>query len=171
MNFLRNPLHLNLGFMLQQPVGASRVFSYDYGPLILDADLKLESLQGSSEITRTPQGLVVHTRLKTTLQSECGRCLTPILLPLQSDFTDLYVFPRVDHSTEDLVLPEDGKVDLGPIARQQLLLEVPINAVCKADCQGLCSTCGSNLNEKDCGHEADPIDPRLASLRSLLEDQ
>ncbi len=170
MKIIRNPLRLNLGFMLQQPVGASRVLPYDYGPVLLGDDLSLEKLAGKSEVTRTPQGLVIKTTLSTVVEYECGRCLTGISLPISSEFTELFVYSRKDRSADDLVLPEDGYVDLGPIARENLLLEIPINAVCRPDCKGLCKTCGQNLNEAECGHKVDPIDPRMAKLRSLLND-
>jgi uncharacterized protein len=156
--------------MLQQPVGASRTITHDYGRLVLEDDLGLSFLKGHSKITRTPQGLLVDTLLQTTITAECGRCLTEFPYDLQSEFTELFVFSRVDRSEDDLVLPEDGYIDLGPIAREQLLLEIPINLVCKPDCKGLCSICGVNKNEEDCGHVVDTIDPRLSGLKSLLND-
>lgn len=156
--------------MLQQPVGASRTLPFEYGPVLVGDDLELETLSGTCEVSRTQQGLVIKTMLTSVVETECGRCLIPIKLPITSEFTELFVFSHKDRSAEDLVLPEDGFVDLGPIARENLILEIPINAVCKPDCKGLCSTCGQNLNEADCGHRADPTDPRMASLRSLLND-
>lgn len=157
--------------MLTLPAGSTRVFTYDYPNVLLDGDLSLPFLRGKSECSRTPQGLVITTTLATQIEVECGRCLTPFSLPVQTEFTELFVFYfNRDRSPEDLVLPEDGFVDLGPIAREQLLLEVPINPLCKPDCKGLCSTCGVNRNEEDCGHDQDFIDPRLAGLQKLLGD-
>lgn len=156
--------------MLQQSVGTSRVLPYDFGPVSLDKDLKLEMLKGQSEVSRTPQGLIIKTSLSTVVDAECGRCLTALKLPISTEFTELFVFYRKDRSEDDLVLPEDGFVDLGPIARENLLLEIPINAVCNNDCKGLCTTCGQNLNETDCGHRDDPTDPRMSALKSLLND-
>lgn len=157
--------------MLQQPVGASRTLEFDFGPVQLDGDLKLEMLKGNSEVSRTPQGLVVTTHLNTVVEAECGRCLKSIALPIQTEFTEMFVFAHKDRGEDEHLLPEDGDIDLGPIAREQFLLEVPINVLCRPDCKGLCAVCGANLNEEDCGHRPDPIDPRLASLRSLLDDQ
>lgn len=156
--------------MLQQPVGSSRILPYEYGPVLLGDDLNLEKLNGQSDVSRNPQGLVIKTTLSTIIQSECGRCLIPLSLPITTEFTELFVYSRKDHSEDDLVLPDDGIVDLGPIARENLLLEVPINAVCRSDCKGLCATCGQNLNEEDCGHRQDSTDPRMEALRSLLND-
>ena len=62
----------------------------------------------------------------------------------------------------------DGKViDLDPIVREQLLLALPMSAVCTEDCKGLCTVCGQNLNEKQCGCDTRQVDPRLAALKNI----
>lgn len=62
----------------------------------------------------------------------------------------------------------DGKtIDLDPIVREQVLLALPMSAVCGEDCKGLCAQCGQNLNEKQCGCETKVIDPRLAPLKNI----
>lgn len=65
--------------------------------------------------------------------------------------------------------PFDGKtIDLDPIVREQVLLALPVTVLCRDDCKGLCSTCGQDLNEKDCGHsEKKEIDVRLAKLKDI----
>jgi uncharacterized protein len=64
--------------------------------------------------------------------------------------------------------PFDGKtIDLDQIVREQVLLALPVTVLCREDCKGLCTTCGQDLNEKDCGHsEKKEIDVRLAKLRT-----
>jgi uncharacterized protein len=45
----------------------------------------------------------------------------------------------------------DGEqVDLKPVVREQIYLNVPRYAHCKADCRGLCPRCGINLNQTRC---------------------
>ncbi|MFZ5445566.1 MAG: YceD family protein [Myxococcota bacterium] len=65
--------------------------------------------------------------------------------------------------------PFDGKtIDLDPIVREQVLLALPVTVVCRDDCKGLCSTCGQDLNEKDCGHGREKeVDVRLAKLKDI----
>ncbi len=65
--------------------------------------------------------------------------------------------------------PFDGKtIDLDPIVREQVLLALPVSVVCREECKGLCSTCGQDLNAKDCGHSGQKqIDPRLAKLGEI----
>jgi uncharacterized protein len=65
--------------------------------------------------------------------------------------------------------PFNGKViDLDPIVREQLLLALPVTVVCREDCKGLCTVCGQDLNESDCGHgNIKEVDVRLAKLKDI----
>jgi uncharacterized protein len=59
------------------------------------------------------------------------------------------------------------EVALGRWARDALALTLPGRLTCRADCAGLCSQCGANLNEEpEHRHEAAP-DPRWAKLGEL----
>lgn len=65
--------------------------------------------------------------------------------------------------------PFDGKtIDLDPVVREQVLLALPVSVVCREDCKGLCSTCGQDLNQGDCGHGGvKEVDVRLAKLKDI----
>jgi uncharacterized protein len=64
--------------------------------------------------------------------------------------------------------PFDGKtIDLDPIVREQVLLALPVSVLCREDCKGLCTVCGQDLNEKDCGCERKVVDVRLAKLKDI----
>ncbi len=57
-------------------------------------------------------------------------------------------------------------IDLGPLVRDAVVLELPMAPLCRDDCAGLCPQCGANRNEGDCGCVA-PRDPRWANLDVL----
>ena len=58
-------------------------------------------------------------------------------------------------------------VDLDPILREQVLLSLPEYPVCQEGCKGLCSVCGKNLNEGECGCDRKVPDPRWAGLAKV----
>jgi len=163
-----NLFRLNVGFMIGAPVGYSRDFPFEAPQVRLDDDLVLTSILGTARITRTAQGLLVQMRLHAAQQAECARCLTELLQPLNIDFTELYAFSRNAITDSGLLMPDDGHINLTPLVREYMLLEVPINPICKPDCKGLCLVCGGNLNETQCDHSTEPTDPRLAVLSTLL---
>lgn len=58
-------------------------------------------------------------------------------------------------------------VDLAPVARDAILLELPPAPLCAASCRGLCPGCGADLNTDPCGGH-DRRDERWAALDVLL---
>jgi uncharacterized protein len=60
----------------------------------------------------------------------------------------------------------DDTIDLGPLARDAIVLELPMATLCREDCAGLCPQCGADRNEGPCGCLA-PRDPRWANLDVL----
>jgi hypothetical protein len=59
------------------------------------------------------------------------------------------------------------ELDLSQLAREQILLNLPEQVLCREDCKGICPTCGKDLNEGDCKCGEDEIDPRWAALKDL----
>lgn len=151
---LRQPLRFNVGFLINQPIGSSRDIHFEIPQLHLQPDLDLKDLKGLARITRTPQGLFVQGEFNSSIETECVRCLAEFLQPLVINFSELYAFKFKSVTESNLILPEDGNIDLGPLVREYLLLEVPISPLCKPDCQGLCTVCGANLNEGPCEHHS-----------------
>ena len=49
-------------------------------------------------------------------------------------------------------------IDLEPLAREALVLDLPLAPLCREDCRGLCPTCGADLNQGDC--DCPPADGR-----------
>src|SRR5207244_12287968 len=53
------------------------------------------------------------------------------------------------------------------VLREQVLLAVPVKAICREECKGLCPHCGRNLNLEQCSC-AEPVeDPRWAALKDI----
>ncbi|HNB50802.1 MAG TPA: DUF177 domain-containing protein [Anaerolineales bacterium] len=170
MDHLRTPLRLNVGFIIKESIGYSRSFPFEYDHIHFEPDLDLVKFHGTAEITRTPQGLLVQANLYGLYAGECGRCLKPLPFPLHAKFAELYALSQRHVTESGLILPEDGHIDLDPLAREYLILEIPINQICEEDCKGLCPVCGENLNQRDCGHRPEDIDPRFSVLKNLLSD-
>ncbi len=149
----RHPLRFNVGFLIHQPIGISRDFHFEFGPIQLGPDLAFERLSGLARVGRTPQGLLVSAKFQGDINSECVRCLTEFDEPLETEFNELYAFNNRNLTESGLILPEDGNIDLEPLVRDYLLIEIPISLLCRQDCKGLCSYCGANLNEETCEHQ------------------
>jgi uncharacterized protein len=84
---------------------------------------------------------------------ECVRCLVEFQQSLHAQFSELYAFNSRSASESGLIVPDDGNIDLAPLVREYMLLEVPIRPLCRPDCKGLCIICGSDLNTEPCEHQ------------------
>jgi uncharacterized protein len=166
----QSPFLLNVGFIVSQSAGFSREFTFDLEQVSLPPDLPLQNLLGTCKVTRTPQGLLVQANMQAELTLECARCLTDYPQLLKIEFAELYAFSQRSVTDSGLIMPESGRIDLEPLVREYMLLEIPINPQCRPDCAGLCPICGKYLNEKPHTHYDEPGDPRLAELISLLDE-
>ena len=63
-----------------------------------------------------------------------------------------------------------GMYDISESVFDTVLLSMDLRYLCKPDCKGLCSKCGADLNEEECGCARVEIDPRLSILNQLLEE-
>ncbi len=166
----RHPLRINVGFLLHENVGYSRTFDFDHPAVQIGEDLAIRKLRGSLRFTRTAQGLYGEGPLQATTTMECVRCLSEFEQPLAIRVDELFAYTSGQTTDPLLVVPETGVLDLSLLLREYLLLDLPLQPLCKADCLGLCPECGNNLNESPCSHPQDQIDPRLVALQLLLED-
>ena len=128
--------------------------------------------------------------LAATVELECGRCLEPFRLELDEPL-DLLFLPfsanvgpgkpgkprrpgndqERELKDEDLAVSfyQDEKIDMGLLIREQIYLALPMKPICCDDCHGLCPECGTNLNSSSCNCAREAVDPRLASLKTLLK--
>lgn len=147
MNNPRNPLRVNAGFLLNTPIGTYRDIHFEEPEILLKPDLQLSNFSGVTRLSRTPQGILLHGDFQGNAQSECVRCLTDFQQPLHTQFDELYAFDKRSTTESGLILPEDANINLEPLVRDYLLIEMPISPTCRDDCKGLCVVCGENLNE------------------------
>lgn len=163
-----SPLRFNFGFLLEADLGTSRDIKLDYPTIWIAEDVRLSPLQGIFRATRTSKGIYISGLLQSKIQTNCARCLTDILCPITIELDDLFHY-RMAAPIGEFQINETGILDLAPLVRELSLLAVPMQPLCKADCQGLCVNCGQNLNEADCGCQEEEIDPRLTVLQSLIK--
>ncbi len=161
-------LRLNVGFLLKEGVGYSREFAFDEPIVQLADDLTVNNLAGSVTLTRTPQGLYTQGRLTATIDYECSRCLENFDQRVSVRLAELYHFPPESAPPDEPFVTDDAHLDLTPVVREDFFLSIPMHALCRPDCKGLCPQCGANWNEGPCDCRDDAIDPRLAPLAKLL---
>ena len=162
-----NPLLLNIADLLHHPGARRRVRASSPLPNLavtssrvpagteVVVDAVLECVSG---------GIVATGSIVTEWQGECRRCLRPVHGALDASVRELFV----EHPIEGESYPlRHAQIDLEPMAREAVVLELPAAPLCRDDCRGLCPTCGADLNEGSCECAPPPRDPRWAALEAL----
>ena len=133
----------------------------------VDLDLRLEAVM---------EGVLVTGSAHADLEGECARCLEPITDEVDADFQELFEYDDRDHGREgdfddDVRRLEGDLLDLEPLLRDAVVIELPFQPLCTDDCPGLCPECGARLaDDPDHAHEA-AVDPRWAGLAALQQDE
>ena len=70
---------------------------------------------------------------------------------------------------DDFRIDDQQHLDLSEAVRQYERSALPLRALCRPDCAGLCPVCGQDLNERACGCERVANDGRWAGLATLGE--
>ena len=118
-------------------------------------DLRLESVN---------EGIVVKGVVSAPWLGECRRCLRPVEGRLSVNVFEVFEDEPVEGETSKL---DVDRIDLEPLAREAVLLDLPLAPLCEDDCAGLCPTCGAERRAGDCGHDEKPVDERWAALQEL----
>lgn len=127
-------------------------------------------------LRRTPRGIAAHVEADLAGRLACDRCLTPFAWPVHLAYDEEYRTREEaagDGGDEDgevrRVTYEGNTIDLAEGLAQNVILAMPMKQTCREDCRGFCPRCGKNLNEGDCDCREERVDPRLDSLRAVLD--
>lgn len=119
------------------------------------------------------EGILVTGHVRAALEARCARCLEELPGDLEVRVCELFAGPgHLPDKGEDIYEVSGTNIDLEPMVRDALALELPLNPLCSADCKGLCGGCGVNLNNGECTCTTEEVDPRWAALdevRAKLE--
>jgi uncharacterized protein len=155
VNKNNQPLRLNVGYLYNKSIGTVRDIPVNLDYLEID-DLVIQNLESLVRLSRTREGLLLQVQASAWVQAICVRCLKEFFMPVEMQFEELYQFPTRSREETDLVLPDDGYIDLNSLYREYFILAMPIKSLCEPDCNGLCEICGTNLNESTCEHHLNP---------------
>jgi len=72
--------------------------------------------------------------------------------------------------SDTILITPDMKLNLDELVYSETVVNLPMKHLCSEECRGICFKCGKNLNDGDCGCPKKEIDPRLAALAELLND-
>lgn len=174
-----NSLKINVVTIPEE--GLSFVFSEDgawFKECFIDGeapDFSINRADINCLITKTASTVFIRGKLSAIIDVACSRCLENTKLPILTDFIYTLI-PEKAESKEDLEIKKEELeishyhgdfIDLTPIICEQILLQIPIKALCSQECKGLCPQCGTNLNHSSCNCHLGCVDSRMAVLKNF----
>ncbi len=169
---------MKVDFRQIEPEGSELSFSESAEDLDLTAEgIEFpEPIEVDVTVNQTGDEIIVQGRLSTMAGMDCSRCLERFEMPVSSKLQFVIQLLELnaaqDSDDEDFViLPKTTQeYDLSGRVREAIMLEIPLKSLCKESCIGLCSMCGTNLNETNCDCTPDKTDERWESLRQLFDE-
>ena len=154
----------------------SRVYEINELPLD-DTEVRLlEPAEVRGRIRREGNEVELGGELRTKLEAICGRCLKPVVLPINAKFAERFV-PSVSWRAEEqheldevdlnLAVFDGETIELDDLVREEILLAMPGHVLCSEDCKGLCPICGIDKNLGSCDCDSKEIDSRCEKLKEL----
>lgn len=130
-----------------------------------------EGAEVSVEVTLSsyPGGVMASGTVAAPWAGECRRCGGPVGGEVRTEVRERYVVESETEGDDEAYPLADGELDLEPLARDAVLLELPLAPLCAPDCRGLCPLCGINRNDEVCTCEQ-PVDPRWSALDALRDE-
>ena len=135
----------------------------------------IQDIQVSCTLRRLKENVFLEGSIGTVLELSCCRCLEAAMLPVDTAFRYTLV-PLPDRQDSEIELDSedleysyyhDDAIDLEPLIFEQIILQIPIKALCRDDCRGLCPHCGANLNTATCHCGDAVVDDRFAVLKTM----
>jgi uncharacterized protein len=136
---------------------------------------QIGNLDWAATAERVGEEVRIAGTLDATIEVSCSRCLEPARVHVNKPF-DLFFRERDEamfDEDEEVGLEEEDtrtgfftgtRLAIGDILLEQILLALPMKALCTVDCKGLCPTCGTNLNSGSCRCPAEEFNPHMDSL-------
>ena len=139
---------------------------------VLDDPVRFTDVRLSGTMTGTGEAVRVSATVEADVESRCALCLEPVTKHLSAEIDALFA-REPDPDDPDQFLLDGYKIETDDVAREALLLELPMRFVCSEDCKGICPSCGTNLNIAPCTCQegGERQNPFSALSKLLTEDE
>ncbi|MGH2532940.1 MAG: YceD family protein [Thermomicrobiales bacterium] len=167
---LYNETVINVAALLQEPVGSTRSYPLRLAGFPLDEDMLAEDIEGEVKVVRLAEELLANVAAHGAVELECDRCLREYHQPFTTRFAAEFR-PTVDVRTgidiaaadgdERFTIDDSHQLDVAEPLRQEILVALPMRAICGDDCPG---------PDVPLGDDEGKVDERFAALAQLLDN-
>lgn len=119
-----------------------------------------------------PGRALIEGELKAALTIPCDRCLRDVEISITAALSHQAVSPEGRQEQagreEDQSFISGYELDVNALMNNEILINMPAKVLCSKDCRGICTVCGQNLNEGECGCDRFVPEPRMAAIKDIF---
>lgn len=158
-------MKIEVKHLLSQAEGSSETYPLELANLPIDETASARFM-GEATLTKLNNFILAQITGEAQIAQPCHRCLknTELRLPLNFSREFKTEIPGPDYAkattgrqarndedeSEEAYPIVDGQINLAPLLAEEIVVSVPLQVLCREDCQGLCPECGANLNDNPC---------------------
>ena len=142
--------------------------SIDYSFSIDDENIVTPITVKGSVYNKT--GIVhLNADAKFDYSTSCAKCNKDLLRHATVPVRHILLSHAESEDNDEFLVLDGVRLELDDLVCEDIYLSIPSRFLCKDDCKGLCSICGTDLNFVQCSCSA-PTDSRWDSLKDLLNN-
>lgn len=135
--------------------------------------LKIDPINVSGELYLVDEEVYLNLDFDYTYTDVCDRCLGEFKQKNHAKWSTRVLTEESEETGDELeqfiLLADDFLLDLDTQVAEAIVFSMPMKAICKSSCKGICPTCGKNLNEGPCSCDEDQMDERFSKLKELFK--
>lgn len=97
----------------------------------------------------------------------CSRCLKEVDTRIDLEIDEEVLIDGEDEEEQCFVTSHF--LDVDKMLYLEIMLNIPVKVLCSNDCKGICTVCGNNLNDGECGCDRFVPDPRMSAINDIFE--
>ena len=123
----------------------------------------------AGEITNKASLVRLEAEITFEFDASCDRCGTRTAKKHTLKVSKSLATSIEGEESDTIITVPDMKLNLDELIYTETVTNLPMKHLCDENCKGICSKCGKNLNEGECGCPKKEIAPRLSALADLLK--
>lgn len=125
----------------------------------------------SLTLTNKAKGeVLLQGEISLVCEIPCGRCLKPVKVPLELKVEENLKESMIGtpEAADEMSFVTGYELDTDVLVGNEILINWPMKVLCHEDCKGICTVCGKDLNEGECGCDTFVPDPRMAVIKDIF---
>lgn len=133
-----------------------------------------EPVEVSVVLEKTRRQVILRCAIAASGMFACDRCLAAFRQPVSCRYSVVYIeneeeAGRFPPEEVRVVNPDVTVIDLTEDVREMVQISVPLKLLCREECRGLCSSCGTDLNTGACDCTTENANRPWQGLEKLLK--